>query len=272
MRWAVIGDVHANLPALEAVLAALADERIDGWLCPGDLVGYGPMPNEVVARVQPLGATTVAGNHDLIALGELTTEQCGPTARTTLEWTREALGAEARAALAELPRRASVPGVVVAHGSIDDPQTYVRGADVAVAQLERLAEVDADARVLLLGHTHEQFAFAERRGELLEQETGIVSLDPGERILLNAGSVGQSRDRWPRARFMILDLDRGEADFRSIRYDTGAVRRALREAGLPDDAHHLRPTASAPLAKAIVRRVPRPLRRAYRRVRRAVVR
>lgn len=272
MRYAVIADVHGNMPALEAVLAEIARERVDGYLCPGDLVGYGPMPNEAVARVGALGAVTVAGNHDLIALGELTTERCSPMARATLEWTRATLDADARAALEALPRRAAATGVVLSHGSIDDPQAYVRGAGAAGDQLGRLAEVDADARVLLLGHTHLQFAYGERRGVLLDQETGVVALDAGERILLNPGSVGQSRDRWPRARFMLLDLERGEADFRSVRYDTGSVRRALRAAGLPEDAYHARPSASAPLAKAVVQRVPRPLRRVYRRVRRALMR
>ena len=271
MRFAVIADVHGNMPALEAVLAEIAGERIDGYLCPGDLVGYGPMPNEAVARVEALGAVTVAGNHDLIATGVLTTDRCSPLARATLEWTRGALGDDARAALSALPRQAAAPGIVIAHGSIDDPQAYVRGAEAARGQLNRLGDVDADARVLLLGHTHLQFAYGERRGVLLDQQTGVVKLDPGERTLLNPGSVGQSRDRWPRARFMLLDLERGEADFRSIRYDTGAVRRALRAAGLPDDAYHARPSASAPLAKAVVQRVPRPLRRVYRRVRRTLV-
>lgn len=272
MRFAVIADVHGNMPALEAVLAELAEERVDGYLCPGDLVGYGPMPNEAVARVQELGPVMVAGNHDLIAIGVLTTDRCSPLARATLEWTRAALDGNARTALTALPRRATAPGIVIAHGSIDDPQTSVRGAEAARGQLDRLGEVDPGARVLLLGHTHLQFAYGERRGVVLDQETGVVKLEPGERMLLNPGSVGQSRDRWPRARFMLLDLERGEADFRSLRYDTGAVRRALRGAGLPDDAYHARPSASAPLAKAVVQRVPRPLRRVYRRVRRTLMR
>lgn len=272
MRLAVIADVHGNLPALEAVVEAVGGENVDGWVCAGDLVGYGPLPNETVKRVASLGALSVVGNHDLIALGELTTARCTPLARATLEWTREVLGADSRAALAAQSRTATTGVVRVAHGSIGDPQEYVRGPEAACEQLERMRNDDPAARVLLLGHTHLQFAYGERRGVLLDQDAGVVALDPDERVLLNPGSVGQSRDRWPRARFMLLDLERGEADFRSIRYDTSAVRRALRAAGLPEDAHHARPSASAPLAKAVVRRIPPPLRRVYRRVRRSVMR
>lgn len=270
MRIAVIADVHANLPALEAVIDAAAGERVDEWACAGDLVGYGPMPNEVVARVIALAPLTVVGNHDLIALGRLSTARCDPLAKGTLEWTRGTLEPETRAALGELPARAARSGVVVAHGSVDDPQEYVRGTDAAAAQFARLAAIDASARVLLLGHTHVQFAYGERRGVLLEGTTGSVSIDPDERLLLNPGSVGQSRDRRPTAHFMVLDLERRMAEFHSVRYDTRKVRRALRAAGLPEGAYHARPAASSPLASAFVRRVPPPLRRLLRRVRRAV--
>ena len=163
-------------------------------------------------------------------------------------------------------------GVLIAHGSVDDAQTYVRTADDARAQLDRMRSVDPEARMLLLGHTHVPHAVGERRGELLRGGTGTVPLDPGERILLNAGSVGQSRDQRPRARYLVIDTDRREAVFRSVRYDTTLVRRALRDAGLPEDAYHARPTVSSPLGQAVVQRVPRPARRALRRVRRWVVR
>ncbi len=272
MRYAIVGDVHANMPALRAVLAELADERVDAYLCPGDLVGYGPMPNEVVAAMAALDAITVAGNHDLIALGELSTDRCSPLARRTLEWTREALDDSARAALGALPPSARADGVLIAHGSVDDPQEYVRTAEQAHAQLERMRSVDGDAQVLLLGHTHVPMAVGERSGQLLLGRAGTVRFDGGERMLLNAGSIGQSRDQRPRARYAIVDTDRAEAVFRAVRYDTAAVQRALREAGLPEDAHHARPTVGSPVGQAIVQRVPRPARRAIRRVRRWVVR
>jgi diadenosine tetraphosphatase ApaH/serine/threonine PP2A family protein phosphatase len=256
------------MPALEAVLADLANDRIDVWLCPGDLVGYGPMPDACVAAVAALNPVAAVGNHDLIAVGRLTTERCSPLARATLEWTQAAISDRTRTWLGALPPTARTTEIVVAHGSLDDPRQYVRTPAEAATQLAQLAELHPDARVLVLGHTHVQQAVGERRGELLRAATGTVAVGRGERILLNAGSVGQSRDRWPRARFLVLDTDRGTAEFRSVRYDAAAVRRALRAAGLPEGACHEPPYASSRLGMAAARRTPRPVRRQIRRVRR----
>src|SRR4051812_47570828 len=143
MRCGVVADIHANLHALEAVLAALGRAGVERYLCAGDLVGYGPRPNECVARVAGLDAVTVAGNHDLIALGRLDSSGLGPLPARTLEWTVDALDDASRRFLESLPLRASVDGVVIAHGSLDDPSEYVRDCGV-------LAGLDADARGLIL--------------------------------------------------------------------------------------------------------------------------
>src|SRR3954452_19829584 len=103
MRFGLIADVHANLPALEAALEALERERVDAYICAGDLVGYGPHPNETVARVRWLDPICVAGNHDLMALGRLPTGRADALARQTLAWTREELDGDARAYLEALP-------------------------------------------------------------------------------------------------------------------------------------------------------------------------
>src|SRR5215208_6143592 len=115
MRYGVISDVHGNL----AALAELRGLSVDAYACAGDLVGYGPQPNECVDAVRRLGAASVAGNHDLIAVGALSEDRCERLARNSLRWTREALDADTRTFLAGLPRRLALPGgVVVAHGSL----------------------------------------------------------------------------------------------------------------------------------------------------------
>src|SRR2546427_11361968 len=125
MRYGVLADIHGNLYALRAGLEELRRRGVDRWLVAGDLVGYGPNPNECVELVAGLDAICVAGNHDLIALGRLSDERCIPLAQTSLRWTRGVLGNDARAFLAGLPERASVPGgVTLAHGSLDNPQDY----------------------------------------------------------------------------------------------------------------------------------------------------
>jgi len=236
MRLGVISDIHANQHALDAVLAFLSTQEVDGYLCAGDLVGYGPAPNECVRRVCGLPGHCVAGNHDLIALGDLDDERCDRRARDSLRWTRAVLEDDARALLSKLPRGACVHGVALHHGSPGDPQAYVRTEAQALACLEELARVAPGAGIVVLGHTHQPIAVGKQRGALLRGGTGSVRLLPGEPILLNPGSVGQSRSRDARARVMVLDLAARSATFHAVAYDISACRDALRERGLPPDS------------------------------------
>jgi diadenosine tetraphosphatase ApaH/serine/threonine PP2A family protein phosphatase len=213
-------------------------------VCAGDLVGYGPHPNECVAILGERGIDCVAGNHDLIAIGKLGFERTDALARTTLEWTRGALGHETRAFLERLPLRLDGEGLVVAHGSLDDPCEYVRTDEAAAAQLAAV-----DAPLVVLGHTHTPYALANGRGPLLAGRAGTVELRPGDRALLNPGSVGQARERRPVARLLIVDTTRGTAEFRGLAYDHRRTRAALVERGLPPDAYHRRPTLRARLAR-----------------------
>jgi predicted phosphodiesterase len=247
VRYAVLADIHANLHALDAVLAAVQAEGVDGYLVAGDLVGYGAFPNECVERIAGLDAACVAGNHDLIVLGELGDERCIPLAKTSLAWTRDVLSGDARAYLAALPRSLEAGPVVIAHGSLDDPQEYTRTPSQAIAQLAKLEREHPDARILVVGHTHRPWACdaggrePDRRGSL-----GL----PEERLLLNPGAVGQSRDFRVRAYYLLLDLDERVAEFRAVRYDTRASRDALRARGLSPRSNHLRPTVGGALRRA----------------------
>ena len=237
MRLAILADVHANLPALDAMLPLLERERPDRWIVAGDLVGYGPHPDECVARVLELDPVCVAGNHDLIALGRLSTARCIPLARESLEWTAATISARTRELLGALPLTAEVGNIVVTHGSLDDPEEYVRDADAAARQLALLAERHPGAEMLVLGHTHRPMAAGERSG-LLEPAT--VRMED-ERHLLNPGSVGQSRAKLPVARALVLDLDAREARFLQSDYDVEATAAALKARGLDPLSCHLPP-------------------------------
>src|SRR3954453_17593902 len=103
MRYGVLGDVHGNLDALDVAIQTLQQEDIDAYLCLGDLVGYGPYPNECVRAIREVGAVTVAGNHDLISVGRLSTDGCGQLARESLAWTSQRLTTETRRYLEQLP-------------------------------------------------------------------------------------------------------------------------------------------------------------------------
>jgi putative phosphoesterase len=223
----VLADIHGNLHALETVLAALERAGVDRYLCAGDVVGYGPRPNECVERVAGLepSAVVVAGNHDLMAIGRLPAEGLGPLPARTLEWTARVLSDDARAWLEGLPLVASVEGLVVAHGSPSDPTEYVRDCSV-------LSQLEPGARGLILGHTHQPL-WCEADG----------------RWLLNPGSVGQAREARPVARAAVLDAETGAAEFLALDYDVAATKRELRAAGLPEAACHLAPGRAARLRR-----------------------
>jgi len=249
MRYGVLADVHGNLDALRAVLRALEQHDVDGYLFVGDLVGYGPYPNECIAEMAALGAICVAGNHDLIALGQMSDNRCIELARNSLRWTREVLGADERAFLEALPRRAFVHGgIVLAHGALDDPQEYTSTEPQALAQLAEIEDHDG-AHILVLGHTHRPMAYARRAGWL--RPDGACTLPPGDAVLLNPGSAGQSRELRARARFAVLDLDARRVEFFAIPYDIGACRSALRRVGLSPASCHLRPSVPRAAARAV---------------------
>lgn len=259
MRYGVLSDVHGNLHALEAVLAVLRQEGVDRYLCLGDLVGFGPFPNECVRRVAELDALCIAGNHELIALERLSEARCGRLARESLAWTREVLDSDVRRYLGALPLLAAPgDGIVMAHGTLDDPERYVRTSERAQQQLDRLEQEHPSARVLLVGHTHRPMLHpGPPDGVSLRQATPLRS----DRVLVNPGSVGQSRDRSPDARAAVLDVDSAGVTFHAVRYDVAACRRALRVRGRPANSCHPR----QPPMKVAARQARRLLESARRR-------
>jgi predicted phosphodiesterase len=243
MRYGVLADVHGNLHALRAVLDRLRRAEVERFLCLGDLVGYGPFPNECVRMVAALPGACVAGNHDLIAVGRLSDERCGDLARTTMAGTRRVLEDDTRRYLETLPLRLSPePGIAITHGGLGDPERYVVTKDHAAREIERLAAEHPDVRLLLVGHTHRSLVYGERSGLVLHKSAGSAQLDGAERFVLNPGAVGQARQFIARARTLVLDPSAGTATFHAVRYDTRGCGRALSARGLPPRAHIERPS------------------------------
>jgi predicted phosphodiesterase len=257
MRFGLIADVHANLHALDAALAFLSSQEVDAYLCAGDLVGYGPFPNECVRRVRDLPGRCVAGNHDLIVLDRLSDERCVPLARASLRWTRKTLGAQARAYLAQLPLSASEGHVALSHGSVVDPQEYVLTEAQAAACLRDVERAVPGTDMLVLGHTHRPMAFGERGGWLLRGSTGAVTLPRNEAVVLNPGAVGQSRSHDARARVAVLDVGAREATFHAVAYDVEACRQALQDRGLPPESCHVPRSRWDDIAGAVRTRIRR---------------
>lgn len=231
MRVAVLSDIHANLVALDAVLAALGS--VDAVWHLGDVVGYGPDPDGVVRRLGEMGAVGVRGNHDAAAAGGNEIDWFNPDARAAMEWTRERIGDATRDWLSALPERHTTQETFgLVHGSPREPLwEYIVSAPIARANLTLLT-----TRVGLFGHTHLPMVFAETDGavEQIEPGDGSTFSLKGRRALVNPGSVGQPRDGIPAACHMVIDTDAEQCTWYRTPYDVDAVQRAMREAGLPD--------------------------------------
>jgi predicted phosphodiesterase len=229
MRIAVLSDIHSNLPALDAVLAALGP--VDAVWHLGDVVGYGPHPDEVVARLRELGAVGVRGNHDAAALDLAMAEWFNVDARRAIEWTAGRISPATRAWLADLPERREIEGVTLVHGSPRDPTwEYIT---TTMGARENLA---AFATALLLhGHTHVPVVFRADGGrmEALGPTNGASLPLGARRILANPGSVGQPRDGDPRASAAILDTAASTLTWHRVAYPIAETQAAMRAARLP---------------------------------------
>jgi diadenosine tetraphosphatase ApaH/serine/threonine PP2A family protein phosphatase len=234
VRVAVISDVHANLYALEAVLAEIDREPPEQIWCLGDTVGYGPRPNECCALVEERAALALVGNHDLLALGsaEVGAEDFNPEAVEASAWTKEQLSASSRRFLESLAPSAEIDGAELFHGSPRDPVwEYVLDETAALYSFALTR-----APVVLVGHSHVPIALRLLRDGLEggHAANGLEERLGDERWLLNPGSVGQPRDGDPNAAFLELDLEDRSARFRRVAYPVSRTQAEIRERGLPD--------------------------------------
>lgn len=229
MRIAVLSDIHANLPALEAVLDDMARRDVEGALHLGDLVGYGPHPDAVVARMRELGFSGVAGNYDLAVceadaeegLSRYLKQSISQAGRDAYLWTRAHTSEASRAYLRERPAQLWIEeggmSFLFTHGSPERPNEYL----LPETPQDRLRELfhGSGADVLVVGHTHLPGA-----------------REVGGGLLLNPGSVGKPKDGDPRASYLILDTERGlRAEQVRVSFDVESVVRDCVSSGLPKE-------------------------------------
>jgi len=239
MRILVLSDLHANATALNAALAA-AKGRWDRVVCLGDVVGYGPDPNEVTSKIRELGAKTIRGNHDKAATDKMATDDFNPVAKAAVDWTRSQLSADNLKWLVDLPQGPlETDGIVLVHGAFQDEDEYVFTPAQALEGL-----LDSTAMITFFGHTHHQGGFSyEKSSKNLEvlsikprltEAFAPLRTEPRNRYLLNPGSIGQPRDGDPRAGFAIADLEHHIVEFWRVPYDISGVQARMRAVRLPE--------------------------------------
>ncbi len=246
MRALILSDIHANLQALEAVLAAAQALGYQQLWNLGDIVGYGGSPNQVIERIRPLQHLVVRGNHDRVCCGLTSANGFNPVARAAALWTREELSPANLEWLRELPQGPAHPtqqGITCAHGSPLDEDQYILTMRDAWAPLQQMSTT-----VTFFGHTHIQGGFSQKDhdwhelrpafepflGKDSESSTWTFDLPPGTRQLINPGSVGQPRDRDWRAAFALYDSDAATITFHRVPYDLIASQGRILMAGLPE--------------------------------------
>jgi len=245
LRYGIVSDIHSNLDALEAVVQELDGLGMEQLVCLGDIVGYGPNPNECCELLQSRNCIAIAGNHDEAAVQSAGAERFNALAAEAIEWTREQLSKKNRAYLRGLPREHAFPSFEIVHGAPEAHFDYILGVTDARGAFERVRKP-----LTFIGHTHvAEVYFQERRakngeagaGERARGRTFHQRLSRGGRIevterfryIVNPGSVGQPRDRNPQASFAWYDEAASEIEIRRVTYDVMRVRERMESAQLP---------------------------------------
>lgn len=233
----VIADVHSNLAAMKAVVQDAGE--VDAWWCLGDVVGYGPDPNECTALAAEIDALCVAGNHDVASLGRMSLGMFNIDARASDQWTSTVLDESSARFLESLPQtRSACDGLAfLVHGSPRDPLwEYILNSEEA---RDNFGEFEND--VCFCGHTHMPVVFAEKRVGVSGEGTGTLVPEDGEwielaedsRYIVNVGSVGQPRDSDPRACYAVFEPLKRLVTYYRVAYQVEQTQERMEELGLP---------------------------------------
>ena len=234
MRILVLSDIHSNFVALNAVIKDAGN--FDRVWCLGDVVGYGPEPNECISRLREFDLVCLAGNHDLGIVGKVPLWDFSQDAREVISWTRHWLTTSNHQWLESLSGTTVVvdPSITLVHASPRDPiWEYIVERDVARSNLDFIT-----TPVCLNGHTHMPIIFRKPWDGMRVLEVPLpinspIRLVPHDQMFINPGSVGQPRDEDPRAAYAIIDLDAMTLTHRRVLYDVSATQKLMKQAKLP---------------------------------------
>lgn len=229
MKFAIIADIHANLEALQVVLADARNEKVTHYACLGDVVGYNANPKECLDIVREMGMPCVKGNHDEYCSSEGNLDGFNPAAALAVQWTRNQLTPEDRQWLRDLKYMRLVTSFSIVHATLDAPQRWGYVFDKLAAAASFTYQ---NTSVCFFGHTHVPVAFV--RDSLVRGGSySKFRVEAGKKYFVNVGSVGQSRDGVPKATYALYDLDSQTIELRRLDYDMPATQAKIIAAGLP---------------------------------------
>ena len=233
--FAILGDIHANLDALEVVLSDCRAQGVTDYMCTGDVVGYNARPHECLEIVRGLNCPVVMGNHDFYVSSRQNLEDFNPNAAAVIEWTRKQLSLDEVYYLRSLPFVATKMGITLVHATMDNPEGFGYVFDHLQAEANFSHQVTP---LCFHGHTHCPVLYEKQLGAVyridVEDEMAPYKLPIGRKYFINVGSVGQPRDGDPRASYVLYDPLARTVRFRRLEYDIAAAQAKILEAGLPE--------------------------------------
>jgi predicted phosphodiesterase len=230
MKYAILADIHANLEALDVVLADAQAQNCTHYACLGDVVGYNANPKECLDKIRDMQMPCVKGNHDEYCSIESNLEGFNPHAAEAIQWTRAQLTEEDREWLRNLKYIRLVASYSIVHATLDGPQRWGYVFDRLAAAASFTYQ---NTSVCFFGHTHVPVAFI--RDSVVRGGTySKFKIEPGRKYFINVGSVGQSRDGVAKATYVIYNMDEGSVELRRLDYDIPKTQAKIRAAGLPE--------------------------------------
>src|SRR6266704_1045401 len=230
MRFAIFSDTHANLEALEAVLADARDNKCTHFVCLGDIVGYNANPHECVERIRELDCPVVKGNHDEQASLPLSTSDFNELAERAIQWTRDHLTEEDKQWLCALPLQRKVRDFTIVHATLDTPAQW----GYVFNNLDAAASFTYQhTTACFFGHTHVPMVFIRDDNGVRRVRIEQLRFEMSKKYFIYSGSVGQPRDSEWRAAYCIYDIENNIVEQRRVSYDLAAAQKKIVKAGLP---------------------------------------
>lgn len=230
MRWGIFSDIHSNLEALEAVLAALAKQRIDKYFCLGDIVGYGANPGECIAEIGKLNPVSIAGNHDWAVAGLFDITHLTPNAAAGVLWTRRNIIYEDKEFLKSLGLIHQEEELTLVHASLQNPGQFDYIVDIPSA---KAAFALLRTSLCFIGHTHRPVIFIKEGSNYTSTFQAEIKVKTSQTYIINAGSVGQPRDGNPQGCYAVYDSETKEVQIKRVSYDIRSAQDKIIAAGLP---------------------------------------